>query len=59
MNKVKKLFQDLKKEAIEKGLSEERIKLLWLIGIEAECGCPFADNLKKQFPELVQESEDM
>lgn len=54
MNKVQKLFQDLENEAKEKNLSDDRIKLLRLIGIEAECGCKFADKIQKHFPELVQ-----
>ncbi len=57
MNKAKKLFKDLEKEAKEKGLHPDRIKLLWLIGIEAECGCPFADRLMTLFPELVQDNK--
>lgn len=51
--KLDEMFKRLEKECIEKGIDEKRIRLLRLIKIEAECGLPFADNLKNSFPEVI------
>ena len=54
MDEIKKLFSQLVEEAKEKKISKDRIELLKLIGIEAECGgCKFADKIRNLFPEII------
>ena len=54
IDRLEDLFNQLEKECIEANIDEDRIKALRFIKIEAELGLPFADTLKKIYPEVVK-----
>jgi hypothetical protein len=54
VNDLEDVFSELKKECEELEMTKDRMTLLRIIEIEAKAGLPFADKLKRYFPEVVK-----